>query len=92
MIIMMQGDTITKAQLARELGVSRAYITMIANGKRKPSQSIVDKLNRLCVNNVNNFEFEYEWGSGGRRFKSDHPDHRHETQWLGHLSRLKSQA
>ena len=41
----------TKVELARQLGVSRAYITMIANGKRKPSQDIVNKLNSL--NNVN---------------------------------------
>jgi|GEM_PF-2238164 len=42
---MKQG--ITKAELARQLGVSRAYITMIANGKRKPSEDIVNKLNSL---------------------------------------------
>jgi transcriptional regulator with XRE-family HTH domain len=47
---MMPNDVITKAQLARELGVSRAYITMIANGKRKPSQKFVNKINRLNVN------------------------------------------
>ena len=75
---MMQGNMITKAQLARELGVSRAYITMITSGKRKPSKIIADKLNRLNVNNVNTSKFEYEWGSGGRRFKSSHPDHRYE--------------
>ena len=46
----MQGNGITKAQLAKELGVSRAYITMVANGKRKPSQNFVNKLNRLNVN------------------------------------------
>ena len=37
---MKRNNGITKAQLARELGVSRAYITMIANGKRKPSQKL----------------------------------------------------
>jgi transcriptional regulator with XRE-family HTH domain len=35
---------ITKAQLAKDLGVSRAYITMIANGKRKPSKQIIDRM------------------------------------------------
>ena len=38
-----------KAELARQLGVSRAYITMIANGKRKPSEDIVNKLNSLSL-------------------------------------------
>ena len=41
---------ITKAELARQLGVSRAYITMIANGKRKPSREVVNKLDSIGVN------------------------------------------
>ena len=44
---MKQKSLMTKAELARQLGVSRAYITMIANGKRKPSEDIVNKLNSL---------------------------------------------
>jgi len=44
---MKQNTGIAKAELARQLGVSRAYITMIANGRRKPSQDIVNKLNSL---------------------------------------------
>jgi len=44
---MRQKTVTTKAELARQLGVSRAYITMIANGKRKPSEDIVNKLNTL---------------------------------------------
>ncbi len=50
---MKQNTGITKAELARQLGVARAYITMIANGKRKPSQDIVNKLQGLGVNNLN---------------------------------------
>ncbi len=46
----MKQITITKVELARQLGVSRAYITMITNGKRKPSEDIVNKLNGLGVN------------------------------------------
>ena len=42
---MRSRNKMNKSQLARELGVSRAYITMIANGKRKPSQEFVNKLN-----------------------------------------------
>ena len=52
----INGGKITKAQLAKELGVSRAYITMIANGKRKPSQNIIKKLKSIyesLVQNVN---------------------------------------
>jgi len=50
---MKQNTGITKAELARQLGVSRAYITMIANGKRKPSQDIVNRLQGLGVNKLN---------------------------------------
>ena len=37
----------SKAELARQLGVSRTYITLLAQGKRKPSKKIVDKLDAL---------------------------------------------
>jgi DNA-binding XRE family transcriptional regulator len=37
----------TKAELARELGVSRSYITMIDQGKRTPSRKLTRKLKRL---------------------------------------------
>ena len=48
---MKQG--MNKAELARQLGVSRAYVTMLASGKRKPSQEIVNKIRELAVNNSN---------------------------------------
>jgi transcriptional regulator with XRE-family HTH domain len=44
---------ITKAELARQLGVSRAHVTMLANGKRKPSEEVVNKIRKLAVNNPN---------------------------------------
>ena len=47
---MINGSKINKAQLARELGVSRAYITMIANGKRKPSRNLIGRIGSLDVN------------------------------------------
>ena len=43
----------SKSELAAELGVSRAYISMIASGKRKPSQEFVNKLERVAVNELN---------------------------------------
>ena len=36
-----------KADLARQLGVSRTYITLLFNGKRKPSQQLVNKISQL---------------------------------------------
>mgnify|MGYP001122431904 CR=1 FL=1 len=44
----------TKAELARKLGVSRAYVTMLSNGTRKPSRKIVNKLKEtgLTVNKI----------------------------------------
>ena len=47
----------TKAELARKLGVSRAYVTMLSNGIRKPSHNIVNKLNELGLT-VNKIESE----------------------------------
>ncbi len=38
---------ISKAELARELGVSRTYVTLLAQGKRNPSKRIVDRLTQL---------------------------------------------
>jgi transcriptional regulator with XRE-family HTH domain len=37
----------SKAELARQLGVSRTYITLLAQGKRKPSKCIFDRLAAL---------------------------------------------
>ncbi len=45
---MKQG--ITKAEIARQLGVSKAYISMIMGGKKKPSQDMMRKLHQLGVN------------------------------------------
>ena len=41
-----------KSQLAKKLGVSRTYITLLAQGKRQPSQQIVNKLSQLGVSNL----------------------------------------
>ena len=38
---------ITKAELARQLGVSRTYVTLLTQGKKKPSKEIVDRLAKL---------------------------------------------
>jgi len=43
---------ITEAELARQLGVSRAYVTMLGNGRRKPSKEVVNKKRKLAVNNT----------------------------------------
>jgi len=37
----------TKAELARELGVSRSYITMIEQGKRQPGKKLRKRINKL---------------------------------------------
>jgi len=43
---------ITEAELALQLGVSRAYVTMLGNGRRKPSKEVVNKKRKLAVNNT----------------------------------------
>ena len=37
----------TKAELARQLGVSRTYVTLLKQGKRKPSREMVAQLAEL---------------------------------------------
>ena len=36
--------TMSKSEVARQLGVSRAYVTMLAQGKRTPSLALQQKL------------------------------------------------
>ena len=38
---------ISKAELARQLGVSRTYITLLTQGKRQPSQQLANKIRQL---------------------------------------------
>ena len=37
----------TKAQLARTLNVSRTFVTLLTQGKRKPSKEMADRLAKL---------------------------------------------
>ena len=37
----------TKAELARQLGVSRTYVTLLFQGKKKPGRKMVDRLAAL---------------------------------------------
>ena len=46
-----------QVELAQQLGVSKAYVSMIMSGKKKPSKRITSSLNRLRVNQETvNFE------------------------------------
>jgi len=46
-----------QVELAQQLGVSKAYISMVISGKKKPSKYIAEGLNRLGVNQETvNFE------------------------------------
>ena len=48
---------LSKAEIARRLGVSRTYVTLLAQGKRKPSKEMVDKLTSLGLTvNLNAFQ------------------------------------
>ena len=45
----------SKAELARKLRVSPAYVTMISQNKRTPSKKLQRKINRLgLTNSLNN--------------------------------------
>jgi len=37
-------------QIAERLGVPKAYISMVINGKKKPSQRVAEELTKLGVN------------------------------------------
>jgi len=37
-------------QVAQQLGVSKAYISMVMSGKKKPSQRVAEELTKLGVN------------------------------------------
>jgi len=39
-----------QVELAQRLGVSKAYISMVLSGKKKPSKQVAAKLRRLGVN------------------------------------------
>lgn len=59
---MINSMPMSKAEIARQLGVSRTYVTLLAQGKRKPSKKIVDKLTRLKLTanlSVNSHAFEH---------------------------------
>ena len=38
------GQTLTRAELARRLGVSRTYVTLMVQGKKNPSKEMADRL------------------------------------------------
>ena len=40
-------QTISKAELARRLGVSRTFVTLLSQGKKKASQDMADRLAKL---------------------------------------------
>jgi len=39
--------TMSKSEVARQLGISRAYVTMLSQGKRKPSLALQKKLTEV---------------------------------------------
>ena len=43
----MKTSPTSKAELARQLGVSRTYVTLLTQGKRKPSKALANKLAKL---------------------------------------------
>jgi transcriptional regulator with XRE-family HTH domain len=47
----MKVNTTNKAELARRLKVSRAYVTMLCNGKRNLSKKLQKKVNKLGLTN-----------------------------------------
>ena len=74
-------------QLAKELGVSASYLSQVKNGKRHASDRLLSSpiYAKLLSKSVKQTKAARgvaqpgsapEWGSGGRRFESGHPDHK----------------
>ena len=83
-------------QVAKELGVTASYLSQVKHGKRPPSDRLlgnptyVTLLSTSVKHPIANRGVAQpgsapEWGSGGRRFKSDHPDHRLKANESDHL-------
>ena len=55
----------TQADLAREIGVSKAYISLLLSGKRKPSKKVSERLKQvnLTVNNECGDGLKIRWAS-----------------------------
>jgi transcriptional regulator with XRE-family HTH domain len=55
----------TQAELARELGVSKAYISMVLSGKKKPSARVAERLKEVnnLVNREANPQLKIRWAS-----------------------------
>ena len=64
----------TQAELARELNVSRAYISMVLGGKKKPSKRVAERLINLAtsVNQIGR-ESEARIKAGGSEWESNPP-------------------
>ena len=53
---------ISKAELARQLGVSRTYVTLLTQGKRQPSQKMIDRLAQFGL--TANLKYMYQHTDG----------------------------
>jgi transcriptional regulator with XRE-family HTH domain len=51
-------DITAKAELARHLGVSRTYVTLLCQGKRKPSPKLANKLTKLQLAGIVNVDLK----------------------------------
>jgi transcriptional regulator with XRE-family HTH domain len=55
-----------QADVARELGISRAYVTMLKNGERRPSKRLQRKIEKLTANrslsSINLMVWDHEVG------------------------------
>jgi transcriptional regulator with XRE-family HTH domain len=54
-----------QADLAKEVGVSKAYISLLLSGKRKPSKQVAEKLKQVnsTVNNECGNGLKIRWAS-----------------------------
>ena len=55
----------TQSELAKQLGVSKSYVSMLLSGQRKPSKRVAEKLKQvnLTVNNECGNGLKIRWAS-----------------------------
>ena len=72
-------------QLAKEMGITASYLSQVKHGKRPPSDKLLSSPSYATLLSASVKHLEAlrgvaqpgsapEWGSGGRRFESSHPD------------------
>lgn len=72
-LIALRGDK-TQAEVAKKLGISNGYLSLLEHGKRKPSLDVVNKMSKLYGVTLEEILVAYEFSiitsEGKQNFES----------------------